>query len=75
MIERRNPRLCPHDMERLRNWQSRINSEEEKHLTFEGYDELLQLAERIQNRFPTLLPEQFSEKLYKVSVYILSIRW
>lgn len=65
IVEQRNPQLCPHDLERLRNWTSQINVDEEKHLTYEGSDELLQLAERIQNRFPTLLPEKFDERLYK----------
>lgn len=67
MMEKGNPKLCPGDIERLRKWESQVNVEEEKHLTYEGQDELLQLAERIQNRFPSLLPEQFSENLYKVS--------
>lgn len=67
MMEKGNPKLCPGDIERLRKWESQVNVEEEKHLTYEGQDELLQMAERIQNRFPSLLPEQFSENLYKVS--------
>lgn len=70
MIEKRNPKLCPEDIELLRTWQSQINVDEPSHLTYEGKDELLQLAERIQKRFPSLLPEQFDEKLYKVSARI-----
>ncbi|XP_037050361.1 multiple inositol polyphosphate phosphatase 1 [Bradysia coprophila] len=65
IIDQRNPKLCPHDLERLRNWRSQVNVDEEKHLTYEGSDELLQLAERIQNRFPSLLPEQYDQQLYK----------
>ncbi|KAJ6636219.1 Multiple inositol polyphosphate phosphatase 1 [Pseudolycoriella hygida] len=65
IIERRNPKLCPQDIERLRSWESQINVDEEKHLTYEGNDELLQLAERVQNRFPSILPEQFDESSYK----------
>lgn len=67
IFEKRKPNLCPKDFERLRSWNSQLNVDEEKHLTLEGNDELLQLAERIQNRFPLLLPEQFSENFYKVS--------
>lgn len=67
IFEKRKPRLCPNDIERLRSWKSELNVDEEKWLTYEGNDELLQLAERIQNRFPSILPEQFSETFYKVS--------
>lgn len=71
IIEKRNPKLCSYDIERLRTWESQVNVDEEKHLTFEGNDELLQLAERYQKRFPSLLPELFDEKFYKVISRIL----
>lgn len=65
---KRHPKLCPHDIEQLRSWESQLNAAEEKHLTYEGNDELLQLAERVQNRFPSLLPDRFSKRFYKVSL-------
>lgn len=68
IVDKRNPKLCPNDIERLRSWESQIIVDEEKYLTYEGNDELLQLGERVQNRFPSLLPEQFSESFYKVSL-------
>lgn len=64
--EGRNPKLCSGDIERLREWVSQVNASEEKHLTYEGIDELIELAERVQKRFPSLLPEQFDEDMYKV---------
>lgn len=67
IVEMRKPNLCPLDIERLRNWTSQVTVDEQKHLTFEGMDELIQLGERVQNRFPSLLPERFNETLYKVS--------
>lgn len=67
IFDKRNPKLCPHDIERLRSWASQLNADEEKYLAYEGNDELLDLAERIQNRFPSILSEEYNEEFYKVS--------
>lgn len=39
---------------------------DEKKLTHEGEDELMELAERFQKRFPELLPETYSNSSFKV---------
>lgn len=43
-----------------------IDEDEQKHLRSEGEDELLQLAKRLQNRFPNVLPKEFSKQSYRV---------
>ncbi|XP_004524101.2 multiple inositol polyphosphate phosphatase 1 [Ceratitis capitata] len=62
----KNPqtKLCPEELIRLRFWNFNISSEEEKYLTAEGEDELQELAERMQNRFPNLLVDEYDPDLY-----------
>ncbi|XP_067638914.1 multiple inositol polyphosphate phosphatase 1 [Eurosta solidaginis] len=56
--------LCLDELTRLRLWHFNVSSEEEKYLTPEGVDELIELAERMQKRFPYLLPDQYDPNLY-----------
>lgn len=56
--------LCPKYLESLKKWNFTVLEEEEKFLVAEGEDELIELAERMQNRFPTLMPEVYSPKQY-----------
>ncbi|XP_036320051.1 multiple inositol polyphosphate phosphatase 1-like [Rhagoletis pomonella] len=57
-------KLCPEELARLRLWHFNVSSQEEKYLTAEGEEELIALAERMQKRFPDLLPEQYHPSLY-----------
>lgn len=57
-------KLCPEELARLRRWHFDANSEEEKYLTIEGEKELEELAERMQNRFPKLLVDEYDPNLY-----------
>lgn len=49
----------------LQKWTLTISPDEEKILLVEGEDELLELAERMQNRFPDLLVENYDPLHYK----------
>ncbi|XP_065363936.1 multiple inositol polyphosphate phosphatase 1 [Calliphora vicina] len=56
--------MCPKQLESLSKWNFTVTAEEEKYLVAEGEDELIELAERMQNRFPMLLPETYNPKQY-----------
>lgn len=66
ILEQSNPNLCSEDLKKLRRWSwKHLNaSEDEKLLVSEGEDELIELAERMQHRFPSLLPDLYSPELY-----------
>ncbi|XP_054727026.1 multiple inositol polyphosphate phosphatase 1-like isoform X2 [Anastrepha obliqua] len=64
ILKNAQTKLCPEELIRLRNWQFNVSSEEEKYLTAEGEDELVELAERMQNRFPDLLFDQYHPDFY-----------
>lgn len=60
---------------KLRKWTPQIDESEHKILAHEGENEMLELGERYQNRFPEVLPEIYSNSSYKVIVvsnFILS---
>uniref|UniRef100_A0A1I8PYE6 Multiple inositol polyphosphate phosphatase 1 n=1 Tax=Stomoxys calcitrans TaxID=35570 RepID=A0A1I8PYE6_STOCA len=59
ILSREDVDMCPDFLQRLKTWQFNVSAEEEKFLVAEGEDELLELAERMQNRFPQLLPEEY----------------
>lgn len=56
--------LCPQYLERLSMWKFNVTPDEEKFLVAEGEDELIELAERMQNRFPTLLRDVYDPKMF-----------
>ena len=58
--------LCSDIVRQLSKWTPEVENTDEKKLTHEGEDELLELAERFQRRFPKLLPEIYSNSSYKV---------
>ncbi|CAH1401394.1 unnamed protein product [Nezara viridula] len=47
-----------------KEWSSLLSSDSEKFLTTEGENEMMLLAQRFQNRFPSLLPTMFSNNSY-----------
>ena len=64
ILSSKNSNLCPKHLESLRKWNFTVLEEEEKYLVAEGEDELIELAERMQNRFPKLMPEVYNPKQY-----------
>ncbi|KAF2903049.1 hypothetical protein ILUMI_03146 [Ignelater luminosus] len=57
-------RLRNSDLYALRKWKLKIDSTKEKILAHEGEDEMIDLAERLQMRFPSLLPSTYSNTTY-----------
>lgn len=57
--------LCDNEIRQLLKWTPQLKEEDEKKLTHEGEDELLELGERFQKRFPELLPETYSNSSFK----------
>ncbi|XP_059618260.1 multiple inositol polyphosphate phosphatase 1 [Phlebotomus argentipes] len=57
--------FCDRDLERFRTWNFQLDDDEQKFLVPEGEDELIELAERIQNRFPDLFFDQYDNSTYK----------
>ncbi|XP_062141359.1 multiple inositol polyphosphate phosphatase 1-like isoform X2 [Drosophila sulfurigaster albostrigata] len=57
--------LCADDLKQLRRWNwDHIEPDDEKLLVAEGEDELIELAERMQLRFPKLLPDLYNPEWY-----------
>lgn len=53
-------------LQEFRKWRLDISISDEKKLTLEGKHEMVDLAERMQSRFPTILPEVYSNSSFKV---------
>lgn len=64
LLTKEDTELCPKFFENLRTWSFNISADEEKYLVAEGEDELIELAERMQNRFPTLLAEEYDPQMF-----------
>lgn len=58
--------LCEDDKDAFRSWESYLSEDEEKNLVQEGEDELIDMAERYQKKFPHLLSETYDNSTYKV---------
>lgn len=58
--------LCEADLDLFRYWVPELHVDDQKTLVLEGADELLNLAERMQNRFPKLLSDTFTNNTYRV---------
>uniref|UniRef100_A0A1B0DG89 Multiple inositol polyphosphate phosphatase 1 n=1 Tax=Phlebotomus papatasi TaxID=29031 RepID=A0A1B0DG89_PHLPP len=58
-------KLCDIDKERFRTWNVDVDDAEQKFLVPEGEMELIELAERIQNRFPSLFYDQYDNLTYR----------
>ncbi|XP_049811872.1 multiple inositol polyphosphate phosphatase 1 isoform X1 [Schistocerca nitens] len=57
--------ICAKDIGRLKAWNLNVQESQEKHLAHEGEDEMIELAERFQKRFPKLFPGHFDNNTYK----------
>lgn len=51
---------------KLKKWKYNVSEEDQKKLTHEGEDEMLNLAKRMQNRFPSVFSRDYSNSSYKV---------
>lgn len=51
-------------MERLKFWHLNVSLKDNNKLVTEGEDELLELAERMQKRFPQLITDTYDPNLY-----------
>lgn len=58
--------LCEADLDLFRQWEPELHVDDQKKLVLEGADELLYMAERMQNRFPKLLRDNFTNNTYRV---------
>lgn len=67
-----NVDLTDVELEYLKNWNVSIAEANEKILTHEGEYEMINLAERMQARFPQILPMNYSNTTYKVKNILLS---
>ncbi|XP_015031938.2 multiple inositol polyphosphate phosphatase 1 [Drosophila willistoni] len=66
LLQQAKPKLCAKELEQLRKWSwQHFNPEDdEKLLMAEGENELIELAERMQLRFPSLLPDPYDPDWY-----------
>ncbi|XP_073834052.1 multiple inositol polyphosphate phosphatase 2 [Musca autumnalis] len=64
LLTKGDAELCPKFFEHLKVWSFNVSTEEEKYLVAEGEDELIELAERMQNRFPTLLADEYDPQTF-----------
>lgn len=58
--------LFKSQLEDFKNWKYELTTSDAKKLTTEGKREMIDLAERMQSRFPTLLPSEYSNSTYNV---------
>lgn len=58
--------LSSNTVELLRKWKPQIIQRDAMKLATEGENEMIDLAERYQERFPSLMPEIYSNQTYKV---------
>ncbi|XP_061402199.1 multiple inositol polyphosphate phosphatase 1-like [Musca vetustissima] len=64
LLMQKDTELCPKFFEHLRTWSFNVSTEEEKYLVAEGEDEHIELAERMQNRFPNLLAVEYDPQMF-----------
>lgn len=64
ILDNPSAELCPKEKSLFESWSFNVKEEEEKLLVAEGEDELIELAERMQNRFPHLLPDSYDQNAY-----------
>jgi hypothetical protein len=70
-LKKNNPKLFHDLIDNFNKWKLSFNDSDAMYLSDEGMNELIDLAERMQTRFPKLFVDDYSKDLYKV--YILYI--
>ncbi|PSN39586.1 hypothetical protein C0J52_18755 [Blattella germanica] len=58
-------KLCNEEIAELQAWSPHVEEADQKRLSHEGEDEMVELAERFQNRFPQILPEVYNNSTFK----------
>jgi multiple inositol-polyphosphate phosphatase/2,3-bisphosphoglycerate 3-phosphatase len=59
-------KLCNEEIAALQAWSPHVEEADQKRLAHEGEDEMVELAERFQNRFPQILPDVYTNSTFKV---------
>ncbi|XP_047021848.1 multiple inositol polyphosphate phosphatase 1-like [Helicoverpa zea] len=62
--ERGKGQLTNQQLNDLQDWDFDIDPEEESHLTLEGKDEMILMAERMQKRFPNAIKQKYNNKTF-----------
>lgn len=56
--------ICDGAYDHMKNWTLTMDTNGEKYLTYEGRNEMVLLAKRLQKRFPSLLPSTFQNETF-----------
>lgn len=56
-------------LKQMEDWYSDIPLERDKFLTLEGQNEMIELAERMQRRFPNAMKQSFDNKTFSVGPF------
>lgn len=54
---------------KLSNWKLGFTKNDMMNLAKEGENEMIDLGERYQSRFPTIMPEIYNKRSYKVFIF------
>ncbi|XP_055371226.1 multiple inositol polyphosphate phosphatase 1 [Condylostylus longicornis] len=65
ILSSQKTKLCEKELSLFRNWNFNLGESEEKYLVYEGEMELIELAARMQNRFPEVLYDYYDPDHYK----------
>lgn len=65
-FEKSKSEFSPEVINRLSGWEFKVEKKQAVELTEEGENELIDLAERMQSRFPGLFVENYKRELFKV---------
>lgn len=60
------------DIDLFKEWKITFTEDDVMKLAEEGEDEMIDIGERYQSRFPTLMPEIYDNQTYKVKGYNFS---
>lgn len=72
-FEKNHSMLSSDFIRKLSKWKVGVNKDQAVHLTEEGENELIDLAERMQTRFPSLFLENYSKEFFKVQSYTFKV--
>lgn len=57
------------DIDLFKGWKITFNEDDIMKLAEEGENEMIDIGERYQSRFPTLMPEIYDNQTYRVKIY------
>lgn len=57
------------DIDLFKEWKITFNEDDIMKLAEEGENEMIDIGERYQSRFPTLMPEIYDNQTYRVKIY------